>query len=210
MGATNIIFYLIILLMSVVIHEVSHGFTAEYFGDDTARDAGRLTLNPIKHIDLFGSIILPLTLFITTSATGHPFVFGWAKPVPYNPNNLRNIRWGTLAVSAAGVVANILIALIFGTIIRYSSGFAPSESFYFITSSIVLVNLALAVFNLVPIPPLDGSKILFSLLPDSLSKLAYSLERYGFIILVVFILYFSDILFPILTYLFHLFTGITF
>ncbi|MBY0376681.1 site-2 protease family protein [Patescibacteria group bacterium] len=210
MSAIDTIFYLIILLMSVVIHEVSHGFMAELFGDDTARNAGRLTLNPINHIDLFGSILLPLTLFLSTSATGHPFVFGWAKPVPYNPNNLSNRRWGTLAVAAAGVLANLFIAFIFGTIIRFSGGLNLSAGFYTITSTIVLVNLALAIFNLVPIPPLDGSKILFSILPPSFEGLFEFLERYGFIILIVFILYFSNVLLPILSFFFQLFTGISF
>ena len=114
MDATNGLFYIVILIMSVVIHEVSHGFMAEYFGDKTARYAGRLTLNPLKHLDLFGSIILPVVLIISHS----PFLFGWAKPVPYNPNNLSNRRWGTMAVACAGVLANFSIAVIFGIIIR--------------------------------------------------------------------------------------------
>ena len=210
MSGIDTIFYILILLMSVVIHEVSHGFMAEYFGASTARMAGRLTLNPIKHIDIFGSIILPTLLFLSTMATGHPFVFGWAKPVPYNPNNLSNRKWGTIAVAAAGVLANILIAVIFGIIIRFSAGYALSDSFYFITSSIVLINLALAVFNLVPIPPLDGSKILFSLLPASWYGVMDFIERYGFIILLVFILYFSSLLYPILAYFFSLITGLQF
>ncbi len=210
MSAIDTIFYLLILLMSVVIHEVSHGFMAESFGDDTARNMGRLTLNPLKHIDIFGSILLPILLFVTTSATGHPFVFGWAKPVPYNPENLSNKKWGTIAVAAAGVLANILIAVVFGTIIRFSVGYPLSDSFYFITSSIVLVNLGLAIFNLVPIPPLDGSKILFSLLPASFYEVMDFIERYGFIILIIFIVYFSDILYPILAYSFSLVTGLAF
>src|SRR6185503_15684381 len=161
----DIIFYIAILIMSVVIHEVSHGFMAEYFGDRTARDAGRLTLNPIKHLDLFGSILLPALLIITKAG----FLFGWAKPVPYNPNNLSNRKWGTVAVASAGILANLSIAIVFGTIIRfaYSNGFG-GVPFYEITSMIVVMNLALAVFNLVPFAPLDGSKIFFSFLPDSL------------------------------------------
>ena len=102
--------------MSVVIHEVSHGFMAEYFGDDTARDAGRLTLNPIPHLDIFGSIILPAVLVLAHS----PFLFGWAKPVPYNPNNLRNKKWGTVAVAAAGILANLAIAIFFCSLINFS------------------------------------------------------------------------------------------
>ena len=196
--------------MSVVIHEVSHGYVAEYFGDNTARLAGRLTLNPIKHLDIFGSIILPIFLFVSTMATGHPFVFGWAKPVPYNPNNLSNIKWGTIAVAGAGVLANIFIAIIFGVLIRFSHSFSLGESFYFITSSIVMINLALALFNLVPIPPLDGSKILFSLLPASFYPIILFLERYAFVFLIIFILFFVDILYPILSFSFNLVTGLTF
>ncbi len=201
------IFYILILLFSIVIHEVSHGFMAEYFGDDTARNEGRLTLNPIKHIDMFGSIVLPVILVLSKA----PFLFGWAKPVPYNPNNLRDIKWGTFWVAAAGVLANISIALFFGLIIRFVPGVLPvSNNFYFITSSIVIVNLALAIFNLVPIPPLDGSKIFFTFLPDSLYAVTDFLERYGFILLIVFIIYFSNYLKPILFSLFTLFTGLQF
>jgi Zn-dependent protease len=190
--------------MSIVIHEVSHGFMAEYFGDKTARFAGRLTLNPIKHLDLFGSVILPAVLFFSKA----PFLFGWAKPVPYNPDNLSNRKWGTIAVAAAGVLANLFIAIIFGTIIRFSLGFNLPVGFYSITSIIVVVNLALALFNLIPIPPLDGSKILFSFLPYSFSRGIALFEQYSFILLLVFIVFFSNYLYPILQFLFHLFTGL--
>jgi len=204
MDATNAIFYIAILIMSVVVHEVSHGFMAEYFGDDTARNAGRLTLNPIKHLDLFGSIILPAVLIL--SNTG--FLFGWAKPVPYNPNNLRDRKWGTIWVSAAGILSNFLIAVVFGIIIRIASGFALPDSFYFITSAIVIVNLALAIFNLVPIPPLDGSKILFSFLPERAFSFIQAYEQYAFILLLVFIVFFSNYLYPVLSFLFNLITGL--
>src|SRR3989344_7468355 len=175
------IFYIVVLIMSVVIHEVSHGFTAEYFGDQTARYAGRLTLNPIKHLDLFGSILLPALFVISHS----PFLFGWAKPVPYNPDNLSNKKWGTVAVAAAGVIANFSIAIIFGIIIRLTSGMDLPVGFYFITSTIVVVNLALGIFNLVPIPPLDGSKILFSLLPYSFSSVISFFDQYSLVLLVI-------------------------
>jgi len=192
--------------MSVVIHEVSHGFMAEYFGDDTARNAGRLTLNPLKHLDLFGSILLPAVLVLTQAG----FLFGWAKPVPYNPNNLSNKRWGTLAVASAGVLANFSIAIIFGIIIRISTSFALPPSFYFITSAIVIVNLALGIFNLVPIPPLDGSKILFSFLPERAFSFILAYEQYSLILLLIFIVFFSNYLSPVLAYLFHLTTGLAF
>ena len=203
MQGTDAIFYIAILIMSVVIHEVSHGFMAEYFGDNTARNADRLTLNPIKHLDLFGSILLPAVLVLSHS----PFLFGWAKPVPYNPNNLSNKKWGTIAVAAAGVLANFVIAIVFGIIIRLTFGMALPPGFYVITSAIVVVNLALAIFNLVPIPPLDGSKILFSFLPESAFSFILAYEQYSLILLLVFIVFFSDYLYPILAFLFHFTTG---
>lgn len=193
--------------MSVVIHEISHGFMAEYFGDDTARKAGRLTLNPIKHLDLFGSIILPVLLYLSAG-----FAFGWAKPVPYNPNNLRNRRWGTVAVASAGILANLFIAVFFGILIRIvlHLGLTPAfvSSFLKITIYIVFINIALAIFNLVPIPPLDGSKILFNLLPESTYHFFEFLERYSIIFLVIFIAFFSNYLYPILAFVYHIITGL--
>lgn len=206
MDATNAIFYIIILIMSVVIHEVSHGFVAEYFGDSTARHAGRLTLNPLVHLDLFGSILLPAILVFSHS----PFLFGWAKPVPYNPNNLSDKKWGTIAVASAGVLANFGIAILFGIVIRLTSHLAMPDSFYFVTSIIVIVNLALGIFNLIPIPPLDGSKILFSFLPEKASSFIFIYEQYSLIFLLIFIVFFANYLFPILAYLFHLLTGLAF
>ena len=211
MQGTDAVFYIVILVMSIVIHEVSHGFMAEYFGDNTARNAGRLTLNPLKHLDLFGSIILPALLVLTHSG----FLFGWAKPVPYNPNNLRDRKWGTIAVASAGVLANLFIVIIFGILIHLapSLGFPPYDPFapipfYKITSIIVMLNLALAIFNLVPIPPLDGSKILFSLLPRSFDPIMLLFERYSLIFLLIFIVFFSNFLYPVLAFLYHLFTGL--
>jgi Zn-dependent protease len=204
MDATNSIFYILILIMSIVIHEVSHGFMAEYFGDPTARNAGRLTLNPLKHLDLFGSILLPAILIMTHAG----FLFGWAKPVPYNPNNLSNRKWGTIAVASAGVLANFFIAIIFGIIIRFAFSMSLSPNFYFITSAIVIVNLALGIFNLIPIPPLDGSKILFSFLPERAFPFILMYEQYSLILLLVFIIFFSNLLYPILAFLFHLITGL--
>jgi Zn-dependent protease len=198
------LFYIAILIMSVVIHEVSHGFMAEYFGDKTARYAGRLTLNPIKHLDLFGSVILPALLVFSNS----PFLFGWAKPVPYNPANLSDKKWGEMWVAAAGVISNFFIALVFGIIIRLSIGADLPEGFYFITSTIVMTNLILAIFNLVPIPPLDGSKILFSFFPRSFDRALVAFEQYSFIILLVFIISLSKYLYPILAFLYQLLTGI--
>ncbi len=198
------IFFIAVLIMSVVIHEVCHGFAALSFGDKTALYAGRLTLNPLKHLDMMGSVILPLFLVLVRS----PFMFGWAKPVPYNPNNLSNRRWGTLFVAAAGILANIFIAVFFGIILRFSPVSQASSNFISIISSIVLINLGLAIFNLVPIPPLDGSKILFSLLPGSFYPVISFMEQYSFLLILIFIFFFVDLLYPILAFLFNLITGL--
>ena len=204
MSAIDAIFFIAILIMSVVIHEISHGFVAEQYGDKTARHAGRLTLNPIVHLDFFGSILLPAFLYFTTG-----FAFGWAKPVPYNPDNLSPRKMGNIAVAAAGVVANLL-SLFFGLILRFTLHSQMSEGFYLIISSIVKLNLALAIFNLVPIPPLDGSKIIFPLLPKSLDSIISTIEQYSFIFLIIFIVFFLEYLYPILTFLFHFIIGASF
>ncbi len=205
MQGIDTIFFIAVLIMSVVIHEVSHGFVALRFGDKTALYAGRLTLNPLKHLDIFGSVILPAILVITHS----PVLFGWARPVPYNPDNLSNKKWGTLAVAAAGVLANILIAVLFGILLRFTLGAQNiSPDFFSIVSYIILVNLGLAIFNLVPIPPLDGSKILFSLLPDSMYGLVSFLENYSLMLLLVFVFFFTDYLYPVLALAYHLVTGL--
>lgn len=212
MQPIDIIFYIIILLFSIVIHEVSHGFMAEYFGDNTARNAGRLTLNPIPHIDPIGSILVPAILVLSHA----PFFFGWAKPVPYNPNNLSNLKWGTFWVASAGIISNVFIAIFFGVIIHLAPSFGlplynpfSPHPFYFVTGAIVLINLALALFNLVPIPPLDGSKILFSLLPNSFHPFVVFLERYALVLLLIFIFFFLNYLFPILIFLYKIITGLS-
>ena len=209
MDTFTAIISVIVLIMSVVVHEVSHGYVALWFGDHTAEVAGRLTLNPIKHIDPIGSIIVPGILILT----GAPFPFGWAKPVPYNERNLSNPRWGTLAVASAGIIANLVLAAIFGIIFRVGSAFGlgGNNGFVLIVSIIVLVNIGLAIFNLIPVPPLDGSKILFSLLPQSLRTVRNFLEQYGFflVIVLVVVLWQYDFISPLISTLFHLATGVT-
>lgn len=207
------IFYVLVLIMSVVVHEFSHGYVAYLWGDNTARLSGRLTLNPIKHLDLFGSIILPLLLIIS----GTNFLIGWARPVPYNPNNLRDIKKGTFFVSIAGILANLILAVLFGLLIRfgYLLGLPPYvfgvnniHPFYQITTMIVLVNLVLGFFNLIPIPPLDGSKILFSFLPAKYRYIENFLERWGILILLFFILFIWSKVSPIIYISFSLITGV--
>lgn len=207
------IFYIFVLIMSIVIHEVAHGYSAYLLGDDTARFQGRLTLNPIKHLDPFGSVILPLLLFISTSGS---FLIGWARPVPYNPMNLRNGRKGNIIVAFSGIAMNLLLAILFGLLIR----FAPElglplydpffiHPFYKISTIIVMLNLVLALFNLIPIPPLDGSKILFSLLPPRLRYVENLLERYGIFLLIFFIIFLWGKISPIVFLVFSLLTGLS-
>jgi Zn-dependent protease len=196
----NIIFQIIILIVSVMAHEVAHGATAYAFGDPTAKNQGRLTLNPLKHIDIFGSVILPLILAI--SGTG--FIFGWAKPVPYNPYNLRNRRLGEFCVSIAGVLTNFFIAIIFAITVRFAPVLDLSQSVIDLIYYIILLNLVLGVFNLFPIPPLDGSKILMSLIPYRFERQVQALEQYGFYFLIVLILFFGWIIADIVNWLFQL------
>jgi Zn-dependent protease len=209
----NGIFYVFVLIMSVIIHEFAHGYSAYLLGDDTARLRGRLTLNPIKHLDLFGSIILPLLLIISKAG----FVIGWAKPVPYNRANLRNGKRGEFIVAISGIVANLLIAVIFGLLIRFAPelGFPPYNSnplllhpFYEISSIIVIMNLVLALFNIIPIPPLDGSKILFSFLPTKLRHIENFLERWGIFLLLFFIIFLWSAVSPIVFIAFSFITGL--
>jgi len=184
----NFIFQIIILIISVMAHEVAHGAAAYAFGDPTAKNQGRLTLNPLKHIDFFGSIVLPLILYITHSG----FIFGWAKPVPYNPYNLRNRRLGEFCVSVAGILTNFIIAIIFAIIIRFAASWGLSEPVIGLMAYIILLNITLGVFNLIPVPPLDGSKILYTLVPYRFERQLMVLEKYGFYFVVILIVFFGD------------------
>ena len=200
----DIIFRVSVLLFSIVIHEVSHGATAYALGDSTAKDAGRLTLNPFPHLDFVGSVLMPLFVGI-----------GWAKPVPYNPHNLRNRRWGPLLVGIAGPLSNIAVAAFFGIFIKYRDSLAFSffdSSFFVFAEGIVFLNLMLAVFNLVPIPPLDGSKVLFAFLPRNFVAFEIFMEQYGvFILLILFFVFqpiFVSFLIPAVSLLFGILTGL--
>lgn len=205
------VFQIMILIMSIVIHEVSHGYAALLLGDPTAKYAGRLTLNPIKHLDLWGSVIVPIIM-----VTAFSFGFGWAKPVPYNPYNLKDQKSGPALVGLAGPASNIAIALLFGLIARFMplakivkidiasnifnfvdlplvfSGSMASILFWFCLV-IVTMNVFLAFFNLIPIPPLDGSKLLFALIPLK-TETKIMLEQFGFIILIAFMMLFSSVI----------------
>lgn len=208
-----IFFQIAILVMSVVIHEVAHGVVALRLGDPTAKYAGRLTLNPFKHLDWWGSLVVPLIMIFTLGIG-----FGWAKPVPYNPYNLKDQKKGPALVGLAGPLSNIAVALVFGLLARFIylnslikldiiqnllsrnyenltvaiSG-SLSSIFFLLFSMIVVINVFLAFFNLIPIPPLDGSKLLFAVFKLR-TETIIMLEQFGFIFLLVFVFVFSGFL----------------
>jgi len=210
MSIIYLILLIIIFLFSVVIHEVAHGEAALALGDPTAKMAGRLTLNPLKHLDPFGSIILPCILILMSLTFGGGIIFGWAKPVPINPFNFRDRKYGEAKVAAAGPLANITLALIFGFLLRFLplEATAFTQNLGLIFGYIVWVNLLLAIFNLIPIPPLDGSHILFTFLPPGTENVKIFLQQYGFFILLFIIFFFFQWLAPIVDWLFHLIVGI--
>jgi Zn-dependent protease len=201
---------LIILILSIIVHEVAHGYAANSLGDPTARLAGRLTLNPIPHIDLMGSIIIPVLLVVT----GSPIMFGWAKPVPYNPYNLRNHRWGEFLVATAGVATNLFLAIVFGLIVRFGSATLPATAIS-IAETIAFINLFLGLFNLIPFPPLDGFTAIRAALPwhsgASFARFEQRIRSMGMLSLLLFLLVFSFIFagpfFNFISWLFGLITG---
>lgn len=201
---------IIIFLFAVVVHEVAHGWVANKLGDPTAKLEGRLTLNPIKHLDPIGSVLVPGLLIIS----GASILFGWAKPVPFNPYNLRNPRRDEALIAVAGPTSNIILAIIGGIILRLTvivgiAGATPQILLLF-----VMINIILAIFNLIPIPPLDGSKILFSILPPSFDSVRRTLESFGFMILLLFLFAFRGsfwaVITPIINGLTEFLTGVQF
>jgi len=203
-----LIFQLVVLLFSVMIHEISHGAMALQLGDTTAKDAGRLTLNPLKHLDFFGSLALPIVLFLLS---GGSLILGWAKPVPYNPFNLKNPRRGAGLIGAAGPLSNLVIASVFAALLRLLvslSGLPIVTSVIVLFHIIVFINILLAIFNLLPIPPLDGANILFAFLPDRYNYIKNFLIRYGFFILLLFIFFGFQIISPLIYGLYSLLVGV--
>lgn len=183
----SLLLLLPILLFSVVVHECAHGWAAEWWGDPTARMLGRLTLNPLPHIDLFGSILVPGLLLLS----GSGILFGWAKPVPVTPQNFRDRRWGDITVSLAGPASNIALALGLGAVLAVAgaaTGGRPPVVLYSICSYGIFLNFILALFNLLPVPPLDGSHVVANLLPPPAAYAYRSLGAYGLVI--VFLLLF--------------------
>ncbi len=206
MGLEFTIFQIIVLIFSVIIHEVSHGAMANHLGDPTAKMMGRLSLNPMKHLDFFGSFIVPLSLIVMRA----PFIVGWAKPVPINPYNFRDQKYGEAKVAFAGPGANFALALMAGLILRFlpvGGGGPQILMLGKLLSIVVLLNILLGIFNLVPIPPLDGSKILFAFLPSRFWKFQQELERYSLIILVIFLLIGFKWLLPLMLVAYKLIVG---
>jgi len=184
------IFTVIVLVISVIIHEVAHGWAANALGDPTAKLQGRLSLNPLRHVDPIGSVLIPAVLVLTNSS----FLFGWAKPVPYNPYNLKNQRWGEAIVGVAGVAVNLFLAVLFALIARFAFG-AGMVDFGMLASLVVLVNLSLGIFNLLPIPPLDGFTVLRGILPfrasTKLREIEDRIQAGGIFTLVLILFLFS-------------------
>ncbi len=192
-------------MISIIVHEVAHGLIAEREGDSTARVLGRITLNPLKHIDWFGSVILPLVLILTNAG----FVVGWAKPVPYNPDNLRNGNTSIAKVSIAGIVVNLGIALFFGLLIRVSiAAGIIIPAFIDIASIVVLVNVVLALFNAIPLAPLDGFRFLQAVLPARAEPTMRLIEQYSLPLLLLFVVFGWKFIAPLGFTLYTLFTGI--
>ncbi len=181
------LYQIIVLIFLVIIHEVSHGLMAYKLGDNTAKELGRLTLNPIKHLEFFGSFLVPFLFIIT----GSPFILGWAKPVPFNPYNLKNPKRDGALIALAGPVSNLLIAIIFGLILRFLAIF-PSVALdpvllniFGLLNIVIFVSVLLAFFNLIPIPPFDGSRIVFAFLSGKAERFWLQLEQYGTLLIIL-------------------------
>jgi len=196
----QLLFFFFIIIPSAIIHEYAHAWTADFLGDPTAKRAGRLTLNPLAHIDPWGTILMPIFLSLVS---GGKFLFAYAKPVPFNPYNLRNQKHGAGLVALAGPLANLLIATVFGLIIR----FYPSNSFTSFLGIIVYANILLAVFNLLPIPPLDGSKVLFAFLPSRFYHYQIMIKKYSFLFLFLFIFFGFQLIIPLIFAVYELIVG---
>lgn len=204
------IFTIVVLIFSIILHEVAHGYAAQSLGDPTAKLAGRLTLNPISHIDPVGSVLIPALLVLTHAGV----MFGWAKPVPYNPYNLKNQRWGEAIVGAAGVLTNLGVAVLFAVITRVAVANGMTE-FASLAAVVVLVNLSLGLFNLIPIPPIDGYTVLRGVLPYKASMAMARFEdqmRAGgiFTLIIVLILltqFFSTPFYMLVEYCYRVLVG---
>lgn len=183
------LYQVIILIFLVIIHEVSHGLMAYKLGDNTAKELGRLTLNPIKHLEFFGSFLVPFLFLIT----GSSFILGWAKPVPFNPYNLKNPKRDGALIALAGPLSNFLIAIVFGLVVRLMVLFTPVIvspillNIYSLLNIVILMSVLLAFFNLIPIPPFDGSRIVLAFLSGKAERFWIQLEQYGTLLIILFL-----------------------
>lgn len=202
MEALIVLFKIFVVLFSVVLHEVSHGVMANSMGDTTAKDLGRITLNPFKHLDWFGSFLLPLFTFWAGG-----FIFGYAKPVPYNPANLRDQKYGPAKVAIAGPAVNLVIAVLFGLFLRFMPAALEATAMPDLLYFIVILNLVLAIFNLMPIPPLDGHWLLLTFLPNRFAALKVFILRYGLLLFFIFLIFIFPIIFPLINLLFRVIVG---
>ncbi len=196
------IFQIVVLIYSVVLHELSHGYMARSMGDQTAERMGRLTLNPLSHLDMFGSVILPI---ITQLAGG--FMFGYAKPVPYDPNALDDRHYGPAKVALAGPAVNLVLAVLAGIVIRIAISSGVTGMLIALLGYVVWINIVLAFFNLIPIPPLDGHWLLMTFLPARFTALKVALYRYQWMLLAITIFFIFPALSPVMAGLFTLLTG---
>ena len=200
--------YMVVLLLAISAHEAGHAWMSYRFGDDTAYLLGRVTLNPVAHTDLIGTLLLPMINFIVAAAGGRPFLLGWGKPTPVNPLRWRQKDLANVMVSIAGILANIILAIIAFIVIKvllnmgyfHAGSDGLQEPVALFLDRMLSMNISLAVFNLLPFPPLDGSKVLGSILPDSMQPALEMLEQYGFVILIVLLWtgFFGVIINPIL------------
>lgn len=194
------IFTIVVLIFSAIVHEYMHGWMANELGDPTAKNLGRLTLNPLVHLDLWGSVVLPIFLYFSTG-----FIFGYAKPVPYNPYNLRDPKYDPVKVALAGPLSNLVMAVFFGLFIR----FVPigNELLVSLLGVIVVVNLILFVFNIIPLPQLDGSRVVFPFLPRPLQEFYARAEAFGTIIALLFVFFAFPIVSVIVEFFYKVIIG---
>lgn len=197
LNIVDLVIVLVIVITSVILHELSHGLVAYWLGDSTAKDSGRLSFNPLSHIDPYMSILVPVVLYLL----GAP-IFGGAKPVPVDSRNLKWREWGMALVALAGPFTNLLIAFV-SFLIGHFTGIIYSLNgglFQFIVAELIFINIGFAVFNLIPIPPLDGSRVLYAISPDGFRNILTSLEPYGFILVYLLIFLFGNTFSNVMTY----------
>lgn len=183
-----------VILVSMMLHELAHGLVAYWLGDDTAKSEGRLTLNPLKHLDPVLSLLMPLLLFLS----GGP-IFGGAKPVPINTRNLKNGVWGMALVAIAGPITNFLLAFIAFLVGYFAGWLSDGGVMGMICSDFVMINLGFGIFNLIPIPPLDGSRVVYAIMPDPIQDLMEKMERWGIIIVMILVIVFPGLISAIMT-----------